>query len=395
MQIGVDATCWSNRRGYGRFTRALLMALLEIDRTNHYVFFVDGAPAEFAWPRDVEIVRAAVKVPTAQAASANGHRSLQDLWIRSRAFSQRKLDLLFFPSVYSYVPVLNDVPKLVTIHDAIPELHPELVFPTRRSKLLWRVKTLMGRAQAELILTVSDYSRRCLIDRLGIPPARLRVVPEASDPAFRPLPAADRAKLNLQLGLPTGARFLAYVGGFSPHKNLAMLVEVFRELQARAQFEDLYLVLAGDYEEDTFYSCHRQLVAQVARHGLGERVRFPGRLGDEDLVVLLNLADALILPSLSEGFGLPAVEAAACGTPVVATTRSPLPELLGEGIIAVEPDDRTGWREAIARVLSDARLRQRMRACGLERASRLTWKQSARQLLLIFEEVFATRATPA
>ncbi len=395
MRIGVDATCWSNRRGYGRFTRGLLQALLTIDHQNHYVFFVDEEPKEFLLPEGVEVVRIAAEVPTARAAAANGHRSLKDLWAAGHAISEQKLDLVYFPSLYSYVPLVSAVPKLVTIHDAIPELFPELVFPTWRSKLFWRVKAKLGCVQARLVLTVSDYSRRCLIEQLKIPPARLRVVSEASDPAFRPLKRPDGRMLYARWGLSPETRFLAYVGGFSPHKNLALLIDVFRELQAQPQFADLHLLLVGDHEGDAFYSCYRQLVDQVRQLGLQARVVFTGYLGDDDLVVLFNLAEAVVLPSFCEGFGLPAVESAACGTPVVATTRSPLPELLGEGAISVEPNDRAGWRDAIARVLSDIKLRERMRAAGLAAAGRLSWQNSAHQLLSIFEEVPRNRVAPA
>jgi glycosyltransferase involved in cell wall biosynthesis len=392
MRIGVDATCWSNRRGYGRFTRSLLTAALALDRLNRYVFFVDEDSKEFPLPQGGEIVRVATHRPTIQAAAADGRRSLKDLWAIRRAMDGEQVDLFFFPSVYSYVPLLNPAPKLVTIHDAIPELYPELVFPTWRSRFFWNMKVKLSCAQARLVLTVSDYSARHLAEKLKIPSSQLRIVNEAGDPAFRPLERPDGSDLLARLGLPAGARLLVYVGGFSPHKNLQLLVDVFGELRARPSFDDLRLVLAGDYESDTFYSCYQQVRERVERSGLRERVVFAGHLGDEELVVLLNLAHALALPSFVEGFGLPAVEAAACGTPAVVTTRSPLPELLGEGVIAVDPNDRAGWITALARVLCDAPLRSRMRQAALAAAGRLSWMRSAEQLLEIFEEVGRARA---
>ena len=392
MRIGVDATCWSSRRGYGRFVRALVTAALAVDHSNDYVFFVDDDQQEYPLPESVELVRIATTVPTVKAAAADGRRSLGDLWAVSRAIGRAKLDLIFFPSVYSYVPLASAVPKLVTIHDVIPELYPDLVFPTRRGKFFWRAKVRLACAQAQLLLTVSEYSRRCLARHLKIAPARLRVVNEASDAAFRRLERADAAPLLARLGLSPEVRVLAYVGGFSPHKNLALLLDVFRELQAQTRFTDVRLVLAGDFQGDVFYSCYRQLVEQVVRAGLRDRVVFPGYLGDQDLVVLLNRAEALVLPSFCEGFGLPGVEAAACGTPVVATTESPLVELLGEGAIGVDPNDRAGWYNAIARILEDGKERDRIGAAGLAAASRLSWQNSARQLIAIFDEC---RSNPA
>jgi glycosyltransferase involved in cell wall biosynthesis len=393
MQIGFDATSWTNLRGYGRFARSLLSAAVALDRSNEYVFFVDSETEEFPFPESVRVVRVASKVPTAVAAAANGRRSLRDIWNMSQTISREKLDLFFFPAVYGYVPVTSSVPVVVAKHDAIAEFFPELVFPTLRAKLYWAAKVKLACAQARLVVTVSEYARRCLIERLKIAPSRIRVVHEASSPVFRRLENPEGQVLLTRLGVPPGGRFLAYVGGLSPHKNLSLLVEVFRELQAQGQFADLRLVLVGDYQADVFYSCYPQLAGQVKQAGLESKVLFAGRLPDEDLVVLLNLAQALVLPSFSEGFGLPAVEAAACGAPVVATTESPLAELLGKGIIAVEPRDHAGWRAALARVLSDGRLREEMGAAGLEAAARLSWENSARQLLAVFDEVVRDRGS--
>jgi glycosyltransferase involved in cell wall biosynthesis len=391
MRVAVDATCWSNRRGYGRFARALLTAAVALDRENQYTFFTDDDPGEVPFPQGVEVIRIASDLPTVRAAAADGRRSLKDLWSVRRAMDAEKVDLIFFPSVYSYVPLANRAPKLVTIHDTIPELFPELVFPTRRSKFFWRAKVRLGCAQARLILTVSDFSRRCLSEELKIPSSRLRVVSEASDPAFRRLERAVAAARVARLGMPADARFLLYVGGFSPHKNLPMLLDVFGELRSRTEFSDLSLVLVGDHSGDVFYSCYRQLVEQARQMRLENSLLFPGHLDDETLVAVVNLAQALALPSHCEGFGLPAVEAAACGTPVAATTRSPLPELLGAGAIAVEPGDRAGWVKALSEILGDSGLHQRMGAAGMKAAQRLSWEHSARQLLTIFDEVALDR----
>jgi glycosyltransferase involved in cell wall biosynthesis len=387
MRIGVDATTWSNGRGYGRFTRALLRAVVELDQRNQYTFFVDDVSDGFPLPSGVEICRVATKVPTVRAAGAHSRRSLSDMWAVARAVRRAHVDLIYFPTDYSYVPFFMNVPRIVTIHDAISELFPELVFPTLRSKIFYRAKERLGIRQARLLVTVSEYSRRHLVEKLKIQPARLRVVSEAADPIFRPLEHPTESEALARWGVPTGAKCLVYVGGFSPHKNLFMLVDVVRELLHRDAGRDLRLVLVGDYAGDSFFSCYKQLAERVSLDHLEGRVLFTGRLEDEDLVVLLNRADALLLPSFCEGFGLPGVEAAACGTPVVATTESPLPELLGGGAIAVHPDDREGWLDALGRVLTDTALRARMREEGRAAAKRMSWTNSARQLLSVFDEV--------
>jgi len=335
----------------------------------------------------VKVCKTATRVPATKAAGADSHRSLSDLWAVASTMRRARVDLIYFPTDYTYVPFYVGVPRLVTIHDTIFEQFPRLVFPNLRSKIFYRAKIESGIRQARLLITVSEFSRRQLVRRLRIPQSCLRVVSEAADPIFRRLPSTSGEELARRWDVRSGARCLVYVGGFSPHKNLSMLLDVIRELVQRDGMGDLKLLLVGDYTRDPFHSCFRQLVNQVQHDMLQKHVVFTGRMEDEDLVMLLNRCDALVLPSLCEGFGLPAVEAAACGAPVLATTQSPLPELLGEGMLAVDPSDRTSWINSIGRVLCDPSLRRRMSQAALVAASRLSWTNSARQLLSVFNEV--------
>ena len=395
MRVGIDATCWGSRRGYGRYLRSLLQATLKIDRQNHYTFFADSDSSEFPLPEEqVEVIRVPCGTPTVKAASADGRRALGDMWAFSRAISSQKLDLFFFPSVYSYVPLLGRFPKIVTVHDVIPERFPELVFPTVRSRLNWRAKMKVACAQARVILTVSEYSRRCLVEHMGLDSSRLRVVSEAGDPIFQRLEELNGTALFNKLGLNANARFVTYVGGFSPHKNLKLLVDVFRELSSQKGL-DVYLLLVGDYEADVFHSCYRELKEQVRNSGMENRVLFTGYIEDKDLVTLLNFAEALVLPSFSEGFGLPAIEAAACGTPVIATTESPLKDLLGAGAISVTPNDRAGLLASLKAVLGDPVRRKAMSEAALAAARECSWEQSACQLLSVFDEVRKTGGATA
>src|ERR1700680_344485 len=268
MRVGVDATSWSNRRGYGRFTRALLNEVVKLDRRNEYTFFVDQECEEFPLPPSIEVCRVATKVPTVKGASADGSRSLWDLWQVARAFRRAPIDLLYFPTDYTYVPGFMGVPRIVTIHDAIAELFPELVFPTLRSKMLYRAKVRSGMRQARLLVTVSDYSRRRLVQKLNIPQARFRVVSEAADPIFQPLENGFAGEVSKRWGIPADAKCLIYVGGFSPHKNLLMLLDVFYELASQEAFHDLRLVVVGDYLGDPFFSCYGQLVERVKQFGM-------------------------------------------------------------------------------------------------------------------------------
>jgi glycosyltransferase involved in cell wall biosynthesis len=390
LNIGIEATCWHNDRGYGRHARSLIGALLRLDVENDYTLFMDLA-ADAGLPGARTKVRVIdSSAPASRAASAAGHRSPRDMWRMARSLADRSLDVLIFPSAYSYVPVITRAKKIVFIHDVIPETYPRLTIPNPKARLFWRAKIALSLMQADLVATVSEYSRRGLIERLHVRPGRVRVVGEASDPVFRRLESAEPSAGLEALGLGEPGRTLVYVGGFGPHKNLGRLLEVIARLAGRPEFSDVRLVMVGEYEREIFYSHAGALRDQVRNLDLAGRVIFTGYLPDQELVVLLNRATALVLPSLMEGFGLPAVEAAACGCPVVATTASPLPQVLAGAGLFIDPESIEQLEEALREVLSSEPLRTKLADAGLEASARLTWKAAAGQLLDVIREV-ATR----
>lgn len=386
MRIAVDATCWHNRRGYGRHARALLRALVARDTANRYTLFTDSADATEPWPERSEIRIIQTSVPAVQAASADGRRSVPDMWRMSRALSAPGFDLVLFPTIYTWVPVFSRARKVVMVHDVIAETFPRLTTPRLAARLAWNLKGALGRWQADALITVSDYSRDRIVDRFRMDPNRVFVVGEAADPVFRKLADPLPGPGLLRSGVDASHRTIAYLGGFSPHKNLEALVRAFERLAARSEFSDLRLVMVGDTSGDAFHTYFGTIAAQVAQLGLEERVAFTGYLSDEDVVVLLNLAAVLVLPSLMEGFGLPAVEAAACGCPVIATDESPLASLLGGGAISIRPSEQE-IEQALEKVLSSEELRRQMGQSGLAAARALTWDNAARQMMEVIQQV--------
>lgn len=386
MRIGIDGATWENSRGYGRFTRELVRALVNLDPRNEYVLFVSPFVRGDSLPPNAQIVRVQTRIAPASAASADGYRSPRDMWAFTRAIATARLDLVFFPSVYSFVPVLQPRRVVVTVHDVIPERFPQHVFKNARARLFWTLKTQLAVAQATRVLTVSEHARQGIQKYFRLASKKIRVAPEAPAAAFHPI--LDRASVEAayqRVGLSPDARVLVYLGGLSPHKNLQMLIQVFAELVRVERFSDLKLVVIGDYERDVFYSHYPVLRAQVDALSRAS-VIFTGFLEDAIVVPLLNGAQACVLPSLDEGFGLPGIEAAACGTPVIATQSSGLPELLGDAAIYIDPYQPIELRAAIERVLEDVSLRASMGARGLERARRLTWDASAKRVLQVLED---------
>ncbi|RME74570.1 MAG: glycosyltransferase family 1 protein [Chloroflexi bacterium] len=387
MHIGVDAAIWQNKRGYGRHARALLAALVGLDRANRYTLVADSPQGLDDVPSQAGLRLVNADAPAAVAAAANGHRSLRDMWHMSRALSAPEFDLLLFPTVYSYVPVISPARKLVIIHDVIAEKFARLTLPTPTARLFWKAKVALGRRQADAIITVSDYSRRHIIEHFNLPPERVHVVGEASDPVFRRLNRPSLSPRLRSLGLRTDHRMVAYVGGFGPHKNLTTLVNAFARLAADPALADVRLVMVGENKKEIYLSDFQTIQRQVDRLGLAGRVIFTGFLSDEELVILLNCAAVLALPSLMEGFGLPAVEAAACGCPVVATTASPLPDLLGDGGLYIDPYRQDELEDALRRVLTSPARQQQMSRAALTAAQQLTWEAAARQLLQVIQTV--------
>jgi glycosyltransferase involved in cell wall biosynthesis len=339
-------------------------------------------------PKECEVRVVAASAPTVKAASASGHRSLADMCRMSRALSAKEFDILLFPTIYSYVPTFGRARKLVMVHDVIAETFPRLTVPRLSARLFWNIKSVLGRMQADALITVSDYSRQGILKRFGVAPQRVFVVGEAADPVFRRLPH-PLPKLNLPgAGLDGSHRMVVYLGGFSPHKNLEALLAAFRRIATRNDFGDVMLLMVGDTSGDAFHTYFGTIAAQVEALGLAGRVIFTGYLEDEEVVTLLNLASALVLPSLMEGFGLPAVEAAACGCPVIATKASPLAQLLPGGGLFVDPCE-TEIARALETLLNSKEMQLEMRAHGMAAAQRLTWEEAARQMIGVMRKVAA------
>jgi glycosyltransferase involved in cell wall biosynthesis len=391
MRIGVDASCWANGRGYGRFTQELLRAMTTLAPTDTFVCFVDEA-AERRWDLtspNVRLVRVAQSASPTDAASADGSRGPADILRFSRAVAGETLDVFFSPSVYTYFPLPPRLRSVVTIHDAIAERFPELTLPSWRARMFWRAKVWLALFQSRIILTVSDYAARELVEVLGVSRDRLRVAVEAPAAVYTPSASADVRAAAARAGLPPDARWFTYVGGFSPHKRVAAIVRahatIARELGAAAP----HLLLVGTLSGDVFLGNQGEIRAAIDSAGTGALVHWTGFLPDEELRHLHTGALALLLPSLAEGFGLPAVEAAACGCPVIATTASPLPELLEGGGIFVAPGDDAALTDAMRRVALDEPTRLAMASVAQSRAGALTWARAANATLDALREAAA------
>ena len=392
MIIGVDATCWANGRGYGRFARELMRAMTHRAPGDQFVCFGDRRSFDnYRAPEpNVRLVEVAVDESPTVAASADSHRSLRDLLRLTRAVSRERLDAFFSPSVYTYFPLPPNLPAVVTIHDTIPERFPALTLPSRRARLFWALKVRLALSQARLVLTVSDYSAKSIERVLGVRRDRIRVCVEAPAEAYRPSNAVEIRAAAARIGLPDGAEWFAYVGGFNPHKRVDLILRAHAALAATRN-PPPHVVLVGSRAGDVFHKEAGKLDEIVREARIGHLVHWTGFVADEELRPLLAGATALLLPSEAEGFGLPAVEAAATGTAVIATTESPLPELLAGGGLFVKPGDLAGLQDAMRRLLDDPALRMTMGQMALTKASALSWDEGAERALAAIREAGGRR----
>ncbi len=390
-RIAIDAACWANRRGYGRYMRELLAAVWAIDRENEYLFLADRATAaEAHFPKHVATRVVALRDQPTQAAGAGTARRPADLIALGHAARREPLDILFFPSVYTYFPYFGNARTVLVIHDAIPERHPAMVFPDLKSRLFWKAKLALALREASMVVTVSEHARRELAEVFDLDAATIPVVSEAPSRVFvDAFGTAKNADLLKRRGVDPTAPYFLYVGGFGPHKNLERLLEVYHALHQKQGAATPNLVLIGDFEKDSFLSNFGQLSKWVAERGLGKKIAFPGFLPDEELAQLYAHCLALILPSLREGFGLPAVEAAATGAPVIATRHSPLPEVLAGGGLFIEPTDSQCLYGAMETMMTAPDRRAEWAATARARAAALSWERSAQELLACFRRVAA------
>lgn len=283
---------------------------------------------------------------------SRGHlrRLLWTQWRLPRLYRQLGAELLFSP--VPEAPLGTPCRFVVTVHDSIP-----LRFPTR-SPLTYYNRFYVPRvlAAAELILCNSEATARDAVDFFGVPPQKLRPIPLACGRDFRPLPVEP-------------GNFFLYLGRHDPHKNLQRLLRAFARLPGE---RELWLAGTGDRHNTPVL---RDLATEL---GVGERVRWLDYVAAEDLPVLLNRAIALVFPSLWEGFGLPVLEAMACGTPVITSNCSSLPEVAGDAAWLVDPQDIAAIAEAMGALARDRCERERLRECGLRRAAQFRWERTGR-----------------
>ena len=373
MRIVVDARkAGGQDYGIGTYIRRLGETCARLSPSDDFVFLgkadrVDGKDV----PRDAARITGD-NVTWEPNPSAN--YSLRELV--SIAWQVRDLRGDVFHAPHYVYPLMLPCPGVVTIHDCIHLRFPQQ-FPEPGSNLYARMMIRRAVAKSDRVLTVSEATRADLVELVNADPSKIEVIPHGCDPYF--LETVDGRELsNVAKKYSLARPFLLSVANIKPHKNLKRLLESFGQL--RRDYDDLDLVIAGG----DFYP---ELQAACESYGVKDRVQQLGFLKKKDLRALYNLARIFVFPSLYEGSGLPPLEAMACGTPVVASSNSAIPEVVGHNGLLVNPYRVDAITEAIRSLLEDSSFRNKLGAQGKIRAQEFDWNESARRVLDVYREV--------
>lgn len=370
MKIAIEArpVKWSFGTGIGNYTHSLISKLNEIDQDNEYTFLCpDDQPDSYlpfsknysfySLPKDD--YREEMEIP---------------LWL-----SQEKADIFHLPQNGFRIPARCSCKLVVTVHDLIPYFLPEMVRPSFLKRFTSEMPTIIERSDG--IITVSNTSKQDIINVFKADPEKIVVIPSAPTSSYRPLPN-DETKSWLRQKYGLKKPYILYVGGLNPRKNVAELIYAYSKIRRDLPNCQPLVILGPEGK----HRSKLQFLSETLDITTTE-ILFPGFIDTAELPYFYNGADLFVYPSLYEGFGLPPIEAMACGTPVITSNVSSLPEVVGDAALTVNPYDTLALAEAIIKVLSDETLQTDLRAKGLQHSRKYDWSDIATQVLKVYREV--------
>ncbi len=375
MRIGVEIN-WGHKPGGSRtVTKNVLKKLSVIDRENTYIVFSNTFYPELKALNNIDQVVFSCPSP-----------SLHHFWdqfvfphyLLPKYMKKMKIDLMHYTN--NMISIIQPSHFVVTIHDLIPFTTPETQQLFHR---IYQQKYMKYAARkSKLIVTVSNNSRNDITRILGVNPKRIRVIPLAVSEEFKVLQNEElKRRIRALYRLPE--KFILNVGSIQPGKNIGRLLEAFMRLKRESKFSHK-LVIVGRKA----WLTHEVLNAPNGSQ-LKDDVIFTGPVPQEHLPVLYNLAELFVYPSIYEGFGLPPLEAMACGIPVITSNCSSLPEVVGESAILVNPYSVDSITDAMIKVLSNPVLMSDLKKRGLKRLNKFSWEKTATQYLAVYKELLA------
>lgn len=375
MRVGIDATAIPPQpMGAGRYILYLIQELVNLDTQFEYVVFAQS----YLRSHLNDQVREKIQIRWIKNMSP-AYRLIWEQTAFLNLIRQMKLDLLHSP--HYTMPLNSPVPCVVTFHDMSFFIHPQKHTFSKRYFFPW----IMERSsrKAEIIITDSESTRRDAIRFLGIDPEKITTVHLGYQEIFRKITDLDRlSSVRRKYQLPQ--RYIYYAGNIEPRKNVHLLLSAFERLVEEGFPHHLVLTggLGWMYED---------VLAQINNMRAQDRVHRVGHVPSIDLPAIYNLAEVFVYPSAYEGFGLPPLEGMACGTPVITSNISSMPEFVGDAGLLIPPNDEAALFQAIKRVLDDGELRQKLQKAGPKRAAEFTWKHTAEKTQNIYQQVLMTQ----
>lgn len=376
MRIGINARyTQSPHTGIETVLLNLLLNLKRIDRENEYFLFFGSAAGVPAFVPDSDFLYDISRMPT-------GNQVLKILWSHfylPHAIGKNRVDVFHEPTFVA--PIFKRCPTVVTIYDTAFLYMPE--FYNRRSVLYLRALLSGSIRKADLIIAISENTKTDIVGNFDVSPGKIRVIPLGSGSDFRVLEDRERVE-GVKRIYGIEGDYMLNVSLVSPRKNIAGLIKAFKTLKGSGR-TDVKLVVAGGRG----WLCE-DVYREARSSGLESQIIFTGHVPKDHLVCLYNGARALVFPSFYEGFGLPVLEAMACGCPVVASNVSSLPEVCGDAALLADPRDTEGLADAMKRIDDEGSLRQGLIKKGLERIKMFSWEKMAERTLSVYKEAYAS-----
>ncbi|HYY89258.1 MAG TPA: glycosyltransferase family 1 protein [Chloroflexota bacterium] len=367
--IALDARLIGYAAGIARHATLLWQALLQLDGPERYVLLRSRRGGALTQP-----VGPASPGRRGVTCLTPPHHRLER-WALPLEVLARAPATQVLHSIDHVAPAWGRWRSVVTLHDLAFLVYPETHTPASRA---YYAAAGESARRAARVIAVSQRTASDAVRLLGVDPARMRVIHNAVDPRFGPRPTAELLPLAQRLGFAPDVPYVLFVGTLEPRKNVPLVFDAVADLRRHI---DVQLLLAGarGWLDGPIYAAHE-------RSGLGGAAHFLGWLGEPELAVLYSQSAVFVLPSLYEGFGLPVLEAMACGAPVVCSNAGPLPEIAGDAALVLPPDDPAVWADAMARVITQPRLADDLRMRGRRRAQDFAWDGAARATREVYRE---------
>jgi glycosyltransferase involved in cell wall biosynthesis len=375
MRIVIDCRwIYKKTSGVGLYTRELTRALLDLDADDEFILLFDN---DDILARERSLLRLDERTRVRTALVAYGPFSIHSTLRMPRRLRRLGADV-YHSTNFMLPPRRLPCAAVATIHDLIPFVAPHYIPRSKKTRLfgLYRWVTRRAAHLADRIIAVSEHTKRDIVDHLRVADQKVAVIHNGIGGMFRPPDGQRSNALRTRYGID--GELIVAAGRADPYKNVIAFVRAVERL-VKAGRNTLHCLLIGEPDER-----YPEVRRYVEANGLGRHVRFTGYLDDDAFVAAYQEADLVVHPSLYEGFGFPPVEAMACGTPVVASNRTSMPEVLGDAALLVDPENVDELAAAIVRALDDGALRDTLRAKGLERAARFTWASTATATLDVY-----------